>query len=173
MSPSVIDETFDGLQGIPSWQVKQGWGSFLTLEFGLPSQEIYPVSERKSEQGFSHPQRLVVIKGQWHLWIYCCGWDLLQDGKLLAHNESDRETIAEACRVLDGQALTDFRFHRDNGQCRFEFDLGGKLETGPYSDKLEVQWMLFRPDGKVLSFRSDSTFRFSGEEFTEVVFPPK
>ena len=45
----------------------------------------------------------------------------------------------------------------------FEFDLGGRLETFPYSETTEEsepeeQWMLFQPSGMVFTFRSDGKY---------------
>jgi len=155
MSPSFIEGIFSELYGIPCWNVRQGHGSFVTFEFGTPRLEIGKVVPRKPDDPRSYASRLVYPRGDWHLWIYCCGWRMAQDGNILAANESTRECIAGACHVLNGQALDAFTCNPARGTSRFSFDLGGKLNTGPYDDELLEQWMLHCPDGSVLIYRSD------------------
>ena len=160
--PSIAD-LFQPLVGLPSWNVTKGHGSFLTIEFGTPRLKIreprdVPNAMPRVRQLFA--RRLVTLHGQWHLWIYCCGWRIRMPGKVLAHNESTDEEIAEACRELNGQALTEVRHTTVVGQTYFGFDLGGVLETGPYNDELVEQWMLFLPDGNVYTYRSDGAVCF-------------
>lgn len=171
MSPTVITEVFAKLYGIPCWHVHQGHGSFLTFEFGSPRHEVGPVRELTPDDPRSpRRQRLVTVHGEWHLWIYCCGWRIAQDGNVLAANESTRECIAGACRKLDGQALSEMTFSAEGGGSRFRFDLGGKLNTGPYDEELYEQWMLFCPDGLVLSYRSDGKFSYHQSNAVDAPF---
>jgi hypothetical protein len=160
MSPSFIEEIFAKLYGIPCWNVQQGHGSFVTFEFGTPSLRIGKVIERNPDRPGSYSRRLVHACGEWHLWIYCCGWQIAQDGNVLAANESTRECIAGACHALNGQVLSAFTCKVARGTIRFSFDLGGKLNTGPYDDELLEQWMLYCPDGYVLTYRSDGAFSY-------------
>jgi hypothetical protein len=148
----------DRLKGIPCWNVQQGHGSFLTFEFGSPTQSIGKVLEKREGDPRSYRRRLVTIRGDWHLWIYCCGWRIAQDGNVLANSESIRECIMSACVALNGQALVDFQVWPERGASCFKFDLGGKLVTGPYDDELLEQWALRDPDGNWFSYRSDGTF---------------
>ncbi len=163
MSPSIIRQTFAKLYGVPSWNVRQGYSSFLTFEFGTPHQEIEPVINREPNRESSRPTRMVTIRGDWHLWIYCCGWRITQDGKVLAGFKSSGGSIAAACRALHGQALSEFTFDPKCGESVFSFDLGGKLTTAPYDDELNEQWMLYCPDSQVLTYRSDGAFSYSSE----------
>jgi hypothetical protein len=175
MSPSIIQQSFAKVYGVPSWHVRQGYGSFLTFEFGIPRQEIEPVINREPKGEFPRRNRLVTICGDWHLWIYCCGWRITQDGSVLATFESPRESIAAACGPLNGQALVEFTFQPERGESVFRFDLGGKLTTAPYDDDLLEQWMLYCPDGHVLTYRSDGAFshgtvdtKDGDEEFSKI-----
>lgn len=168
MSPNIIEQIFAKLYGVPSWAVREGYASSLTLEFGNPHQEILPVINREPNRPFSHPTRQVSVKGDWHLWIDCCSWRITQDGRLLATAESSRESIAAACGVLDGQALSEFTFKPERGASAFRFDLGGKLTTLPFDfdDDLLEEWYLFCPDGYVLSYRSDGAFSHARSDST-------
>ena len=79
--------------------------------------------------------------------------------RFLCHSESHDRTIANACVLLEGQAVTAVEVMA-TGRTVFRFDLGGLLETTPYPDgELEDTWMLFCPDGRVLSLRSDGRYR--------------
>ena len=53
-----------------------------------------------------------------------------------------------------------FQFRADRGASCFKFDLGGKLVTGTYDKELLEQWMLYCPDGRALTYRSDGAFTY-------------
>lgn len=154
--PRQIASAFAPILGRPAWQVKQGHGSFLTLEFGEPRLEIEEPKERRGRR-----YRIVTICGDWHLWIYCCDWEIIQDGVRFAHSESDDQTIERATNQLDGQCLEKLWIEPRTVATHFEFDLGGILSTFPYEDdddEPDEQWMLFEPSGDVLCIRSDNRF---------------
>lgn len=158
-----IDELFRPLIGLPCWNVKQGYRSFLTFEFGDPSLEIRepreaPQASPRVREIFA--RRKVTVRGQWHLWIYCCGWQIQVSGEALACHESADDKIAAACEKLDGQALRKVALGPNMGGTRFWFDLGGLLTTEPYDDELNEQWMLYCPDGNVYAHRSDGAASF-------------
>ena len=160
MSPSIIQQSFDKLYGVPSWHVQQGFGSFLTFDFGTPRQEIGSVINPEPNRPGSRLTRMVTIRGDWHLWIFCCGWRIIQDGSVLATFESSRESISAACAALNGQALSEVGFQSERGECVFRFDLGGMLSTAPYDEDLLEQWILYCPDSYVLTYRSDGAFSY-------------
>lgn len=152
--PHQIANAFEPILGFPAWQVKQGYGSFLALEFGEPRLEI---GERKEHRRIS--RRDVTVRGDWHLWIYCCGWDIAQNGTHVAHSESEDEAIAKATAQLDGQCLEKLWMEPGTVITHFKFDLGGELKTYPYGpDCADEQWMLYGPSGDVLSVRSDNRY---------------
>ena len=155
-----LGEAFDELFGVPSWNVKQGHGSFLTFEFGQPSLEIDEVRYHEARPQFPATRsRLVTPRGEWHLWIYCCSWTIRQERTGLAHCESSSEVIDTACRVLAGQALTAVERAPLTRKVEFIFDLGGILETrGDGYTEADVSWMLFRPDQRVFSYRHDGYY---------------
>ena len=124
--------------GLPAWNVKQGHGSFLTLEFGEPKLEM---NERHPpEQG---TRRSAHVHGQRHLWIYCCHWRVLQNGTQLAWSEDANDVIGRATATMNGRKLLDLSVVADDGRSTFTFDLGGSLETWPYGDDAtDEQWMI-------------------------------
>jgi hypothetical protein len=138
MNCPAFDELFSPLVDLPCWNVRQGYGSFVTLEFGQPHQEVHRVRTPKTGPA-RYPHRVVVIRGDWHLWIYCCDWRMKYLEESLATSESDAETIASACRRINGQCFTGFRANPAEGKSCFTFDLGGALETWPYDEENSEQ----------------------------------
>jgi len=138
--------------GLPAWGVRQGHGSFLTLEFGLPKLEV---NERRSPHG--KLQRSAYVQGQWHLWIYCCRWRAVQDGAELAWSDDDHQKIARATATLNAQKLVDVSVDLDEGRSSFTFDLGGALETWPGTIRTNEQWFIFT-DGQSFAYRGDGHY---------------
>ena len=159
----IFDRIFRKLYGLPGWNVQRGWGSFITFEFGQPRLEIYeprslhhPTSERVRR---IFARRQVSLKGEWHLWIYCCAWRVFdQKGKEIGQWESKR-SVDRATRFLQGQKLEAMSIILPGNRSVFSFDLGGRLETKPY-DRKSQQWMLFTPSRKVLSLRADKCYSY-------------
>jgi hypothetical protein len=146
----------------PAWNVRKGHGSFLTFEFGEPRLEIgkpmkiEPQSERLPK---SLRRRPVAVRGEWHLWIYCCHWQATYEGELVGHSGSPRSEVEAAAHMFNGQALASMTVDPAKGASQFVFDLGGILKTVPYrTGDDEESWMLFTPDGRVLVYRSDGHF---------------
>ena len=164
MNPDAGDAYItEHLYGLPCWHVKQGHGSFLTLEFGTPHQRIREVLHVPGSRFFHHPSRGVFIRGAWHLWIYRCAWRIRRGTEELAHSESPADIVGEACRALDGQKLIRFEYCTEKGASRFRFDLGGVLSTWPSGPELEDQWMLYEGDHFAFAYRSDGKFRDRAE----------
>ncbi len=165
MKPEIVKRVFSPILGKPAWQVKKGHGSFLTFEFGKPSLNVrepkapYPeMSDRVHEL---RGRRLVTVRGEWHLWIYCCHWEIRSKDKFLSHNESPDAVIDEAASFLDGQILESVTVLPDASTI-FQFDLGGTLKTRPWEEKgdeeVYEQWMLYEPSGMVFEILSDVTY---------------
>ena len=159
-----VTKAFAPVLGMPTWQVKQGYGSFVTFEFGEPTLEVHyklsKVSIDTKEGKLELPRRLSVVHGEWHLWIYCCNWTLTHGDHELAHSESDTPTIAKALLVLNGQALTNVEVEKSDARSVFDFDLGCRLTTTPFEREEEPteQWSFSYCDGQSLAFFDDGTF---------------
>jgi hypothetical protein len=158
-----VEAAFAPLLGLPCWNVKPGYGSFLTLEFGEPHLKIREPREVKSGSKRVREllaRRNVHVRGQWHLWIYCCEWEVYSGKKRVGHSDlkaSGTKWIERGARELDGQKLTGVRVKPKSGNSVFTFDLGSRLETKPYNRRSE-QWLLYEPDGRVLTYRADGLF---------------
>ncbi len=162
-----IKSAFDPLFGSPSWSVRKGHGSFVTMEFGDPELTIEEERQRVLRIDGVEPRtvmaRHTMVHGAWHLWIYCCLWRLEIDGVEIADCESDDVTIARALGILNGQALTSVDVHPRTGGSRFTFDLGCVFLTHPapagsYDDEPVEQRMLYQPSGMVLTIRGDGRY---------------
>ena len=78
---------------------------------------------------------------------------------LVADDTSSRRRIDRAARYLNGQKLVHSRVVLRGMRTVFEFDLGGRLETKPYNRTSE-QWMLYEPNGNVLTVRADKHYTY-------------
>lgn len=157
----IVEKVFNKIYGKPCWNVRPGYGSFLTFEFGNPRLVI---REPKKTIGkipdkikkILEARRNVTIRGDWYLWIYCCSWNVLLKNKIIGDSTSKRK-MKLAASFLDGQKLTKVTICARTPNTVFEFDLGARLETKSY-DKTSEQWMLYEPKGKVFTIRADNTY---------------
>jgi hypothetical protein len=167
--PTQIERVVRRLYGKPCWGVKPGFGSFLTLEFGKPNLEVRePVvaSKAASERvRQALARRRVQVHGEWHLWIYCCHWEVLSGNKRVG-DSSSKTKIRRAAEFLNGQKLIGFAVSPGNVNCVFDFDLGASLKTRPY-DKDGEQWLLYGPSHKVLTLRADGFYTYQGSGLHE------
>ena len=151
--PRPLDTFIGPVLDRPAWGVRQGHGSFLTFEFGEPKLEV---TERHSpEKGL---RRLAYVHGEWHLWIYCCHWRVLERGEQLAWSDDNQTLIGRATAMLNGQKLLSVSVAPNEGRSTFTFDLGGSVETWPYGgDATEEQWMILT-EAEAFTYRADGTY---------------
>lgn len=131
------------------------------MEFGRPHLEVRgPAVSKSSSLKVRRllARRHVFVHGQWHLWIYCCAWEVLSNGKHIA-NGATKAGVRRAAKLLDGQKLVRFSYVPRKNWCVFEFDLAATLRTKPYDRKSE-QWKMSTPKGKVLILRADKRYKY-------------
>jgi len=156
-----ITKSFRPILGFPCWGVANGWASFLTFEFGEPSLVIrdpYVSDAPYNGVRARAAQRLVYPRGQWHLWIHSCAWEVKIDLKVAA-DWTTRARSKRAPAILNGQILTGITPTKGGSGWVFDFDLGATLETKPY-DRSSEQWLLFEPNNKILSARADRKYSY-------------
>ena len=157
-----IERSFSKLRGKPCWGVTRGYGSFLTLEFGSPHLVVReprtPVHSTSRRVRALFARRSVRVRGQWHLWIYCCEWLVRTKGDVVGDSTTSRR-IDRAARELNGQKLLEVIINPRGARTRFVFDLGAELETKPF-DRTREQWLLSEPSGHVLSWRADRKYAY-------------
>ena len=149
------------LYGLACWNVHRGHGTFLTFEFGRPHvfvREPYKsISKSKRVRQFA-ASRFTYVHGDWHVWIYCCDWAVFEGPRLIGNSGSNRR-MDRAARFLNGQKLVKAWIAPPGMRSYFEFDLGGRLETRPY-DRVSEQWLLYEPNGNVLTVRADKRYSY-------------
>src|SRR5208283_5748606 len=107
----IFQKVFREIYGKPCWNVKPGYGSFFTLEFGKPHLHVYePVvaskdSSRKLRKLLA--RRDVFVHGEWYLRIESCAWEVLSNGRHVG-NGSTKRSMRRAADLLNGQKLTKF-----------------------------------------------------------------
>ena len=162
----VLADAFAQIAGLPSWEVRRGHGSFVTLEFGAPRVEISDVRALPlpiAREQLQVPGRSAYVRGEWHLWIYCCEWSLSWRDREIGNSESPDVPMNRALGVLNGQSLIDVVAGTADGRSSFAFDLDCVLATRPPPDAARdlVQWMFFRPSGDVLNLYADGRLETS------------
>ncbi len=164
-----VESVVKRLYGKPCWGVTPGFGSFLTLEFGKPHLEVRePVAANKGTPAKVQKvlaSREVHVHGEWHLWVYCCAWEVFSGGKHIG-GSTTKAKIRRAAEFLNGQKLTRFSILLPKVRCVFEFDLGATLTTRPY-DKESEQWLLYEPSHRVLSVRADGRYKYMPSDAPE------
>jgi hypothetical protein len=158
----IFHKVFGELYGEPCWNVKPGYGSFFTLEFGKPHLDIHEptVASKDASRKVRRllARRSVFVHGEWHLRIASCSWEVLSNGKHVG-NGSTKQSMRRAADLLDGQKLIRFSFLPEKAWSVFEFDLGAVLRTVPYDRKGE-QWVLHTPKEKALTLRADRRYQY-------------
>lgn len=139
---------------LPAWSAKQGHGSFLTMEFGDK------IESRRTLDG------RLVEHGEWHLWIYMCGWTIEGPAEPGANSESSREEIRATLERLEGTPLTDVEVERHDAGTSFLFDEVCLHTYTTYPGDQEL-WLLYRPDGLVLSVYGSGHYSLGPANSTE------
>jgi hypothetical protein len=163
MTKRIISNTFQPLCGQPCWGLSYDRQLNLSMNFGMPSLQIREPASSNSRskvirRHFS--RRRVTVRGQWWLWIYVCRWRLSADGKGLATASSSLRRIRQAIAQLEGQKLVSAHVDSKTGATLFTFDLGCTLDCRRLErDTDDELWMLYKPNGYVLSVHGNGTLR--------------
>jgi hypothetical protein len=180
MIDPIFERVFKRIYDKPCWRVAPGFGTFLTFEFGNPHIEtVEPTTPKvkvSEKVRLAAAKRRVFINGDWHLWIYCCNWEVRRAGNLVG-GSSSVSSIQSAAEILDGQKFVRFSMAPREYHCAFKFDLSTVLETIPYDRKSE-QWSFYdRRIHMVLTLRADGYYSYNrsnraGSEKWKPIQPP-
>ena len=137
-----LSAIFRPLIGRKPWQVRLGYGSFITMEFG----------KKTTDSWVTRGKRFSTVHGEWHLWIYQCDWKLTKSRKRVASSEDDRDRLGPAVEILQGRTLESVHIYDDSFDTDFLFSGGLTLRCTGYSDEDpdEERWLLYMPHHKVL-----------------------
>jgi hypothetical protein len=144
MDELAIRRIFSELIGRPPWGVRLGEGSFLTMEFGKP--------EANQSGGLVH--------GEWHLWLYMCMWRIETKEKVLVGSEDDRTSIRSLLETVPFDATRVANITPPSLDLSLEFNSGVSLVTFSVTTRSDEQWMLFTPDGNVLTTYAGGAFHY-------------
>jgi hypothetical protein len=134
---ATIRSTIAPLLGQKPWNVSLGVGSFVTLEFG---------------QSIPDPKPGSPAHGEWHFWVYCCAWYLMHNNEMIAGSEDDHEKIGKIVKQLEGHTLTAIDITETSPSTVLRFSEGLDLYLSPVFSAGYEHWLLYMPNGKVLSF---------------------
>jgi hypothetical protein len=156
-----VAEVFGPLVGKWAWQVKRGYGSFLTMEFGNPHLEIREprlVSAdalRQVRENFQ--RRRVTVVGDWHLWIQYCDWEIRTANHSISSVITDNPYLIDECLdELNGQILTSATGGAEDVSSILQFDLGGIVQISPPSESPDGPlWTLYQYNAATFALGSD------------------
>ncbi len=181
MTKKEIQNILQPIIGQFVWGAKQGYGSFLNLEFGNPKTEFSGIHKPKEKNKFPFNEfesRRLTIKGEHSFFIYMSNWKIYAKENELAHDESERDEIEFALGFINGQKLNNVIINTKENITKLEFDLGGIIVISDenYADEINELWNFYTHSDKVITYRNDrkasyekTKTEFGEEIFTEVV----
>jgi hypothetical protein len=159
---SVVAATLERLYGKLCWGVSYYSHVNLSLSFGNPRlrvREPYETHSTSEQLRRLAARRQVTVTGEWWLWVFCAYWRIAQDGERLAGLSSSARQRRRAFDFLDGQKLVTATVKPRTGLTRFGFDLGASLEvTRCVRGSDDELWLLYKPNGYVLTVRGNGTY---------------
>jgi len=163
MIAPIITKSFAPMIGLPCWGLNFERMLNLSMNFGDPSLKIREPIDRPAKleaNRRNNARRLVTVKGEWWLWIYCSFWKIVANGKRLAAQSSSLRTIEKGMNNLQGQKLIAVDIRPDTGATRFAFDLGAELHCRRFERETEHDelWTLYKPSSFVLAVYGDGTY---------------
>jgi hypothetical protein len=130
-----IQAKLEPLLGNRAWGVSLGVGSFITLEFGAVIQDKVPESPR----------------GEWHLWVTYSAWYLEKNGEVLSASEDPRPRLRSAVQAMENRMLRSVEITCPALETVFCFDEALSLHLFPVYSQDYEHWLLYAPDGNVLT----------------------
>ena len=130
---------FPQICGRVAWQAKRGFGTFITMEFGLPSlsvREARSIQEldrrRKTRSARVLSRRKVTVSGGWHLWVQYASWKIVRKGSVIASSRMGEAQMDKGIALLDSQKLLAARFDGDRNCLSLRFEHGEELQLVQY-----------------------------------------
>ena len=147
-----IQAKLQGVIGKRAWDVRRGYTSFVTMNFGQP------LPPKRPNGRFS--------RGEWHLWIYGGEWRLENKERVLVASNDDKSKIDTEICCLEGLALQSFEVMTPalDALLTFEQDLVLRI-FNTYSEETEDNgmdnWKLYTPDaGNVIVVHADGKWSY-------------
>lgn len=158
-----VGEAFAPLIGQIIWGCKRTHGTVLSMEFGAPSLSIRdPICASHSASSAIRrrlARRHVSLVGEWHLLIDHAAWEIWTEaGGLITSAGFDDAYLRLCLEDLDGQYLISANPGSQPASRVLAFDLGGQVILRPTGSAEEDQWLLFGPNGLIITLGSDGGF---------------
>lgn len=154
----MIYEFFEQIYGLKVRNLKQGHGSFLTMEFGKDLEYETKIRGKIEKEK----------RGEWYFWIYMNAWRIDENLKPIAGCEDSRKIIEKALEKIENQKLLHVEVLNEVFDMKIEFEnsiIINLFSIYTTDDHDSENWMLFTPEKKVLAvgpgFKID--YRDSGE----------
>jgi hypothetical protein len=155
----MVTKSFKPLYGMSCWGIRWDPQLNLSLNFGKPFLKIRePYNTKSTSKAIKRlaARRQITIRGEWYLWVYGSYWKIFQKNEQVASSSSSARRKDAAIAGLEGQKLIHVTINPKNGKTRFDFDLGGILEVRRFDAISDLElWMLYEPNGYVLSCKGD------------------
>ncbi|MGH9554488.1 MAG: hypothetical protein ACRD2Y_01580 [Terriglobales bacterium] len=126
-----------GLLSFVPWNVRRGFSSFLTMEFG--------------EERLEEHRGKTYVHGEWHLWLQHCAWRIQEGGRIVTTSEEKDAIIDRALRRLKFGPVVEANVASSTLDLFLKFESDIRLLTFTSHKYGYDQWDLFRPDGQVLT----------------------
>jgi hypothetical protein len=135
---------FEKIYDLKVRNIKQGHGSFLTMEFGKELEyEIIEYEKIKKER-----------RGEWYFWIQMCSWRIDENLIPIAGCEDSRETIENALKKIENKKLKKVEVLNPAFDMKIEFEKGVLINLfSIYTEEDQdlENWILFTPEKKTLT----------------------
>jgi len=134
----LLNKFTNNILGKAAWGVKIGYGSFLTMEFGITNNSQADLS----------------LRGEWHLWFYLCNWRIEKDDYFIVGSEDTKEKLIEGVKKIEGRKLISFEICPQTLDLLLTFESNLLLRSFSVISDVEGEdkphWMLYMPDNRVL-----------------------
>ncbi len=154
----LIYKHFKQMYGLKAKNVKQGHGSFITMEFGKELEFEITIRGKVERE----------TRGEWYFWIQMCSWRIDENFNPIAGCEDSRETIEKALKKIENKKLANIEILNNAFDMKVEFE--NSIIINLFSIYTEEEddgenWMLFTPERKVLAVGPGQQidYRSSGE----------
>jgi len=169
---NVIAKALRPLYGQMCWGAEYEAMLNLSFSIGDPSIMILGKPRRIRTKSVrvrrAFARRCIHVRGRWWLWVRVAHWRYSSKEYWVTSGSSSLREIAEAVRDLSGQRLTKVQINPKTGATRFSFDLGSALDVRRISKDTDHKlWVLYKPNGYVLSVRGNGTYDHCPESGTD------
>lgn len=146
----ILRASFDSLIGLKMRNLKLGYGSFLTMDFGKTIK-----TKLKTKKGIRTSER-----GEWHLWVYVCSWRINRAKTPFIGSSDSREIIESKLNEMGDQKLIKYKFLNSSLDVIIHFDNKFSLTIFNTNTQENEHWLLFTPNRYVLAAGPSNTISY-------------